>query len=150
MARILIADDDPDVREWLHDVLGSAEHELLLAADGRQALEVVRRAKPDLVLLDILMPEADGIEVLGQLQKKGAVPVIAMSGAPAEFKLLEVAECLGASRTLSKPFQSSDLIKVVENVLTQNGMPGGTRDPMPPLHDCHGPVQKSSPNCPGQ
>ena len=81
MALILVMDDDADVRRSLERVLVSRGHQVLLAADGGEGLRTWRERGADLVLLDIHMPNTDGIEVLVQLRGKAPrLPVIVISG----------------------------------------------------------------------
>ena len=68
--KVLIVDDDEDIREVLLDRLGSMGYETIGAADGKQGLEAIRRESPDVVFLDIRMPQMDGFEVLAQLGKE--------------------------------------------------------------------------------
>ncbi len=117
MPHILIIDDDPGMREALEQNLESAGHKTLQAADGRQALQVMRHTAPDLILLDLLMPEMDGIELLQSLQGKPRPKIIAMSGAPEGWNVLHVAQKMGATRTLAKPFTPTDVLRAVETVL---------------------------------
>jgi two-component system response regulator AdeR len=117
MPRILVVDDDPGVRDLLEVVLGSAGHQIFMASDGRQALHVIRHATPDLMVLDMLMPEMDGIELLRRLQGPSVPKVIAISGAPDEWKLLHVAQHLGARHTLKKPFFPTEALRAIASVL---------------------------------
>lgn len=123
MPRILIADDDPDVRTVLARHLASAGYEVLEAADGRACLEALRTTPVDLVILDIYMPEVDGIAVIAQAHRDFAhVRILAISGGgtvPRE-RTLEIAQRLGATRTLSKPFEREDLLALVRELLGES------------------------------
>jgi threonine synthase len=66
---ILVVDDDPDVREMVVHYLGQKEYEVATASNGREGLEQIAARKPDLVILDLMMPELDGFEVLEQLEQ---------------------------------------------------------------------------------
>ena len=120
MSRILVIDDDNDVREGVARMLAHMGHDVVQAADGRQAMVLFEADPPDLVITDINMPEMDGIEVINQLrQMKAGVPIIAMSGGgrmPKEI-LLSSAGLLGAVGTLEKPFLMAELMSAVEGAL---------------------------------
>ena len=120
MARILVIDDDDEVRRGVVRMLDRMGHDVEQAADGRQAMVLFEADAPDLVITDINMPEMDGIEVINQLrQMQAGVPIIAMSGGgrmPKEI-LLSSAGLLGAVGTLEKPFLMADLTSAVEEAL---------------------------------
>lgn len=125
MARILVLDDDPDVRQGISGFLRRLGHEVVEAADGRAVLAGEGVPYLDLVITDINMPEVDGIEVIVALKEKNPrVPVIAISGGGRVPKgsLLEDAGVLGAVSTLPKPFELAELRGAVELAL---GSPGG-------------------------
>jgi CheY-like chemotaxis protein len=118
--RILIADDDADVRSVLARHLARAGYEVLEAADGRRCLEVLRTTPVDLVILDIYMPELDGIAVIAQASRDFAnVRILAFSGGGAvpRDQTLEIAQRLGATRTLSKPVDRQELMSAVRELL---------------------------------
>ena len=120
MATILIVDDDQDCRTVLRWALKSQGHEVTEARDGEEALQRITSEKPELVLLDVLMPKKDGIETLQVLQtSKPAIPVIAMSGGGqlrSEF-LLRMMGQFGAIEYLAKPFSPADLAAAVSRQL---------------------------------
>jgi len=118
MARILIVEDDPALREVLQLTLGRAGHTVLAAADGREAAALYRTQPLDLVVTDIYMPNADGLEILLDLRAHHqALKIIAISGQIVRGNMLPVAASLGASRTIAKPFQPHELITAVNEVL---------------------------------
>lgn len=120
MALILVVDDDPGVRRSLERVLESRGHQVLLAADGGQGLRIWRERGADLVLLDIHMPDTDGIEVLVQLRGLArALPVIVMSGGDQtrRLALLGDAKLLGAWALLKKPFTLGEVIGLVNRAV---------------------------------
>ncbi len=123
MPRILIADDDGDVRSALARHLTRAGYEVLEAADGLRCLEVLRTTPVDLVILDIYMPELDGIAVIAQASRDFAhVPILAISGGGtvARDQTLEIARRLGATRTLSKPFEREELVSAVRDLVGES------------------------------
>jgi CheY-like chemotaxis protein len=121
MARILLIDDDPMIRATLPLALAVAGHEAVVARDGKEGLRLLRQAPIDLVLTDVLMPEADGLEVLGAVHKEfPGLPVIAISGGSARLPGtdgLQLARYLGAAAVLAKPFTEQELREAVERAL---------------------------------
>jgi CheY-like chemotaxis protein len=117
---ILVVDDDPGIRRSLERVFRSRGHQVALAADGGQGLRVWRERGADLVLLDIHMPETNGIEVLVQLRGLAPrLPVIMMSGGDQtrRLDLLGDAQLLGASAVLRKPFTLAEIVGVVDRAM---------------------------------
>lgn len=118
MAYILVIDDDPDTREVLQSTLESAGHEVALASEGRQGVERYRARRPDLVITDLYMPGQEGLETIKQLRMEfPEVRIVAMSGKPAGGTMLTVAQRLGATAVLHKPFLPEELLKAVEQAL---------------------------------
>lgn len=99
--------------------LARAGHVITQAADGREAMSLVRAKRPDLVVTDIRMPEWDGIQLILALTHEGIrVPVIAMTGVPPDsVPYLRIARGLGAVRVLAKPFRMSTLLEQVGEVV---------------------------------
>jgi CheY-like chemotaxis protein len=118
MARILLIDDDEQVRAFLSHVLKQAGYEVVEASNGRKALELFRQVAPELVLTDILMPESDGLEVIAWIvDQHPTTRVIAMTGGRGENNFLRSAEIVGAHRILAKPFGPDRLLRVVQEEL---------------------------------
>ncbi len=114
MDRILVVDDDRELRGWMRELLTRAGYQVSEAADGNEALKQLREARLDLVILDLVMPEKDGVETLLELRREfPGLKVIAISGRD----YLAIAEHLGAQETLAKPFTASELISAVQAVL---------------------------------
>jgi DNA-binding NtrC family response regulator len=120
MAMILLVDDDESLRRAIGRALRNAGYEVHEAPTGREAMQVLDSAEPDLVLTDINMPEMDGIEVLIAFSRaRPLVPIVAMSGGgllPKQL-LLHNAEALGAAITIEKPFELQDLLATVGRML---------------------------------
>ena len=74
--RILVVDDEPSVTDLLAYNLRKAHYDVLTAADGRTALQLARESRPDLILLDLMIPEVDGLDVCRELRKSSGVPII--------------------------------------------------------------------------
>ena len=120
MARILVIDDDEDIRETVRRVLESRGHTVELASDGSLGIAALAQHAPDLVITDIFMPHQDGVETLLELRKAfPRLKVIAMSGGSGNgvINLLEDMELLGADRTIPKPFTPKELMAAVNAVL---------------------------------
>src|SRR5947209_3814420 len=111
MARILVVDDEASVRASLEQALKSAGHTVSLAVDGLDGVKQYRNNPPDLLIIDLFMPEQDGVETIAQLRKLAPhVKIIAISGNPLGDKMLTVAQKLGAIAVLQKPFALAQLL----------------------------------------
>jgi len=120
--RILVIDDDPDIREVLTRFFGDSGYQVRTAPDGRQGLDEVRTWSPDIVLLDLEMPEMNGLDVLRHLAADHAdVRVVAFSGHAVAGQLGADAQRLGAREFLVKPFDLERLAEVVEAILAAPG-----------------------------
>ena len=124
MARILIIEDEPQMRRMIEQVLARAGHEVLVASNGRAGLDLFREEAPDLVITDILMPEVDGLEIIRSLRREfPQLKIIAMSGGGATGKLqyLPEARKFGADTALSKPFDPGVLRTEGDRLLEGDG-----------------------------
>jgi DNA-binding response OmpR family regulator len=120
VATILLVDDDPSVRRTLTLALERIGHRVVPAENGREGGSRAREGGIDLAIVDIHMPEMDGLELLAQLRATSAtLPVIMMSGGDQtrDLALLEDAKLLGASAALAKPFSLDELYTLVATVL---------------------------------
>ena len=119
MARILVADDDPLSIKLLNFRLRSVGHEVILAVNGGEALEITTREKPDLVLLDIMMPVMNGFQVLRKLklqEETKDIPVIMLTSKVQEKDVVFGLEG-GAEDYITKPFSFAELNARVNHVL---------------------------------
>ncbi len=117
MHTILIADDEPNIRKSLARVLSLEGYKIVQAKNGKEALEAVRRAAVDLVLMDVLMPKLDGLGALGTLREElPELPVVMMSG-NASIESAVKATRLGALDFLEKPLSTDKLLITVSNAL---------------------------------
>ncbi len=117
--RILIADDNKQIRMLVSATLRAGGYELIEAADGAEALEMAVSERPDLVLLDVMMPNLDGFEVLHFLRKRpecAGCKVVMLTTAASMADMQRGAK-EGADGYVVKPFQPADLKSVVANVL---------------------------------
>jgi DNA-binding response OmpR family regulator len=118
--RILLVDDDLQLQQLLARSLTRQGHEVTVAGDGAQALRLADLHVFDLVITDLVMPEVEGIQLLGALKAKPSAPkIIAMSGGGrgAALDYLQMASLLGAATTLAKPFSLDQLNQAVATVL---------------------------------
>jgi DNA-binding NtrC family response regulator len=122
-ALILVVDDDEAICRTLSVALQSRGYDVLCAADARMAEQLMDARQPNLILTDIVMDEADGLELINTILRvrKLSVPIVAMSGASSAygFDSLAIAARLGAAATLSKPFSNTLLYETVERVLNK-------------------------------
>jgi two-component system alkaline phosphatase synthesis response regulator PhoP len=114
--RILVVDDEAAVTDLLAYNLRKAGYEVFSAADGREALRLARENKPDLILLDLMIPEIDGLEVCRELRKTSGVPVIMVTALGEEIDRVVGLE-LGADDYITKPFGVRELLARVKAVL---------------------------------
>lgn len=112
---ILLVDDESKVLRFMEIELKLFGYDVMTATRGRQALEMVRTATPDLMLLDIAMPEMNGFEVLHELRGFSRMPVIALS---ASISNGQPAIEAGANEFHTKPFKMRDLVTRIENYLS--------------------------------
>ena len=119
MARILVADDDPLSIKLLNFRLKSVGHDIIFAVDGGEALEVATKEKPDLILLDIMMPVMNGLQVLRKLKSQEEtknIPVIMLTAKMQEKDIVVGLEG-GAADYVTKPFSFAELNARVNHVL---------------------------------
>lgn len=120
---ILVIDDDESLRNSVRRTLKKMSYMVLEAAEGRQGLTVLKTQTVDLILLDIFMPDKEGLETLTELHRSyPGIKVIVMSGGGAKggLDVLKIARMLGAQRTLAKPFTQEELIEAVKQLLAGN------------------------------
>jgi two-component system, OmpR family, response regulator len=115
-ATVLVVDDDPRMRELLVYVLGRAGFAVREAADGRAALQAVAAEPPDLVLLDVLMPELDGISVCRTLRARSDLPVVFLSSRGEDIDRMLGLD-LGGDDYVAKPFHPGELVSRIRSVL---------------------------------
>ena len=119
MARILVIDDEPQIRDWITRILQRATHEVLQAGDGEEGLKMFRTFQPVLVITDLVMPDREGIETIRAMRREAPdIRIIAMSGGgsmPGTY--LRMASQLGADATLAKPFRMRELLRTIDRLL---------------------------------
>ncbi|MEO7701414.1 MAG: response regulator [Opitutus sp.] len=121
LLRILVVDDDFHIRESLRIKLEQAGHTVSLAPDGGEAVKALKRGVFDIVVTDILMPDKDGFELIGDIRRKWPkVRIVAISGGGriGTEQLLVAAAGLGADAVIAKPFSYPQLSAVLGSVLS--------------------------------
>jgi two-component system response regulator MprA len=111
---VLVVDDDPWIREAVELALLSEGYAVLIARDGLEALERIERRRPDLILLDVMMPRMDGMTLVHELRRRGLgrdLPIVLVTASPG---LCAEAARLGLAGCLPKPFDLAALLRRVE------------------------------------
>ena len=119
MPKILIVDDDEIMRGILTKVLGQIGHEIIEAVDGDSCIELARKTKPDLIILDMSMPTMTGFDTAPILRTHPAtkkVPILALT-ADTSTESIEAAHEAGCNHYMAKPFQSDKLLRTVERLI---------------------------------
>ncbi|MEO1062885.1 MAG: response regulator transcription factor [Actinomycetota bacterium] len=120
-ARILVAEDDPKQADVIRRYLEREGHTVVVVGDGRSALDEARRRQPDLVVLDVMMPEMDGFDVCRVLRFETDIPVVFLTAKATEEDLLLGLD-LGADDYLRKPFSPRELVARIRVVLRRTGV----------------------------
>lgn len=121
MAKILIVDDDPHIRDVVSFALTQASHEVLAASDGEAGLGRALADGPDLVVLDIVMPKLDGIELCRRLRAKSTVPILFLSSKDDEIDRVIGLE-VGGDDYITKPFSPRELVARVKAMLRRQAL----------------------------
>jgi len=129
-AKILVVDDEPDAIELIEFNLKAAGFEVIAAADGAQALTKARQNMPALILLDLMLPEVDGLDVCKQLRADpatNAIPIIMLTAKSEEIDRVLGLE-LGADDYVTKPFSPRELVLRIKNLLQRRSASEPKRD----------------------
>lgn len=118
-SRVLVVDDEPSILELVRFTLEKEGFTTECVSSGRQALESVERSRPDLVLLDLMLPGMDGLEVCRQIRLKGSVPIIMLTAKASEVDKVVGLE-LGADDYVTKPFSPRELVARIRAVLRRS------------------------------
>lgn len=117
---VIVVDDEPGIRNYFRKILSSAGYQVEEAPDGKQAVKVIRRSGIDLAIVDLVMPEQEGLETIRALHREHPeLKIIAMSG---RFvgSALDAAKAFGAHAALAKPVQAEQLLDTVAEVLQRH------------------------------
>ena len=119
---VLVVDDEPKVARLIRLTMGAEGYEVLHAADGARGVEMVERARPDLVLLDPILPRMDGLEAYRLIRELSDVPIIVLSARGVDGELAGGLD-LGADDYLAKPFSPAELARIVRRHLGLSAIP---------------------------
>lgn len=122
MGKILLVDDERSVLEPYEGVLKSKGHMVTVAHDGYEAIELYREQKPDVVIMDVLMPRLDGVEAIELLKHEfPGAKIIAMSGGWMQQKefFLNEARNRGAVEAIAKPFRIDELLEIIDKLIAE-------------------------------
>jgi YesN/AraC family two-component response regulator len=122
MARILVIDDEPSILLMIKKMIEKAGHEVDIALNGREGLELFYKNYPDLIITDIIMPQKEGLEIILELRKKHpALKIIAISGGgrfgPEGY--LPSAKIFGANMIFQKPLVQKEFMEAIANLLSE-------------------------------
>jgi two-component system alkaline phosphatase synthesis response regulator PhoP len=125
MAKILIVDDEPDIVEIVAFTLEAKGHQVLSAKDGAECISKVKKDPPELIILDVMMPRMNGMQVVDYLRNKeeyNHIPIIMLTATTTYSRKPdeEWGKKMGVEDYISKPFEPLDLTKRVEKVLKEN------------------------------
>ena len=118
--KILLIDDEPEILEISRDYLKASAFEVVTAKDGLQGLTVARREKPDLIVMDLMMPGMDGLDLCREIRRESNVPIIMLTARVEETDKLVGLE-IGADDYITKPFSPRELVARVKVVLRRIG-----------------------------
>jgi CheY-like chemotaxis protein len=117
---VLVIDDNEMIREALREMLSQAGYSILEAADGKSGIQIIAQHPIDLIITDLFMPEADGLEVIQYVRRQFPdVKIIAMSGGGSRglVELLSVAQKMGAHKIFMKPFEWDDILGAIQELV---------------------------------
>ncbi len=140
MNKILVVDDDPHIREVISFALEKANMKVTLANDGKQALNSFNKAPVDLIVLDINMPEMDGLECCREIRKNSEVPILFLSSRDDEIDRILGLE-IGGDDYVTKPFSPRELVARVKVILKRTLSNGIDKNPDTNLRLKHGRLQ---------
>ena len=126
--KVLAVDDEPEVLSLLEKRLSSAGYEVLTASNGPEALEIARAQRPDLIILDILMPEMDGSQVACQLRqdkKTKGIPVIFLTCLYTKREEHAAGHAVGTNLFLAKPYEPAELLAEIARLIGKGSSSNG-------------------------
>ena len=112
--RVLVVDDEPGIGKVLSIKLRHSGFDVTTTTSGAEAIEIIRKQEPDIVLLDILMPDVTGMDVLDRVRAFSDVPIVVFTAKP---DIVQFAMKLGANDSIAKPFNPDQVVKKIEAVL---------------------------------
>jgi len=111
---ILVVDDEPRIGKILSIKLRLYGYEVITTTSGAEAIELIRKQEPDIVLLDMLLPDVAGLEVLGRVRAFSQVPIVVFTAKP---DIIQSAMKLGANDSITKPFDPDQVVKKIGMIL---------------------------------
>lgn len=115
MKHILVVDDEKNIRDLIEKYLRASNYEVTTYGDAKYLPEEVRRIKPDLIVLDIMMPNSNGLEICKEIRKFSEIPIVFVSAKDEEFDRILGLE-LGGDDYLNKPFSPRELVVRIKNI----------------------------------
>ena len=128
-SRILIVDDEPNILGTLAPLLRARGYEVFTALNGRTAMETIDRDKPDLIVLDLGLPDIDGVELCRQIRDYLTVPIVVLSARDAEGDKVRALD-VGADDYVTKPFGAEELLARIRAALRRVEAPVPSSEPM--------------------
>jgi len=128
-ARVLVVDDEPAIQRVVHTNLTGHGFRVDTAATGQEALDASTRVRPDLVLLDLGLPDMDGLDVIRAIRARGSTPIVVLSARGAEHDKVAALD-LGADDYLTKPFGVNELLARVRVALRHAAKPASGTEPI--------------------
>jgi two-component system KDP operon response regulator KdpE len=125
-ATVLVIDDEPPIRRLLRTTLAVQDYRVIEAADGREGLSLLRHERPDLLLLDLGLPDIDGLELIRMIRAESPVPIIVLSSRDDERGKVEALD-LGADDYVTKPFGMEELVARLRAALRHRLQQQGSR-----------------------
>lgn len=116
LPRILVVDDEADILDLLSELLGESGYEVVRASDGREAIRALFHAQPDIVLLDVAMPDLDGWQILERIREVTDIPVLMLTARAGEDDKVRGLRA-GANDYVTKPFSTRELLARIEALL---------------------------------
>jgi two-component system KDP operon response regulator KdpE len=127
--RVLIVDDEPNILATLAPLLRTRGYEVLTAMSGRAALETVEREKPDLIVLDLGLPDMDGVDVCRSVRETMSVPIVVLSARGAERDKVRALDT-GADDYVTKPFGAEEFLARIRAALRRSDAPAPASEPL--------------------
>jgi len=128
-SRILVVDDEPNILKTMTPLLRSRGYEVSSASNGRRAIEEVERIKPDLIVLDLGLPDLDGVEVCRQVRARSSVPIVVLSARRAEGDKVRALD-IGADDYVTKPFGTEELLARIRVALRRGDAEPPANEPI--------------------
>jgi two-component system, OmpR family, KDP operon response regulator KdpE len=128
-SRVLLVDDEPNILATLAPLLRTRGYEVLTAMSGRAALETAEREKPDLIVLDLGLPDIDGVDVCRTVRERMNVPIVVLSARGGENDKVRALD-LGADDYVTKPFGAEELLARIRAALRRSDIPAPASEPI--------------------